>query len=189
LASYHRRAESADGSGRETLIDTGSSNSGPGVNDEPDQWSEVRAKSWHTNSARSASASANSGFNPNKYGRPSASSNSGTQRTYASSVAERSDESNIRPGGWAKIKAYRPPSPVQAYEQAMAARSGDRPVRSPFVVSNFYGQGSDTVEKLMISQRPAGDTEREIQEAWGSEDDSEEEDEEDSDSDGDNTVI
>jgi hypothetical protein len=57
------------------------------------------------------------------------------------------------------------------------------------VVSNFYGQGSDTVEKLMISQRPAGDTEREIQEAWGSEDDSEEEDEEDSDSDGDNTVI
>jgi DNA repair protein RAD7 len=74
----------------------------PGRPDNGDGWSEVRTKSWHTQS--NAAPSASSGFNPNAYRRSTSSAN-GSSHTFASSVAERSDTSEIRPNGWAKIRA------------------------------------------------------------------------------------
>ncbi|KAF1940690.1 hypothetical protein EJ02DRAFT_349496 [Clathrospora elynae] len=71
--------------------------------------SEARTKSWHTQS--NAAPSASSCFNPNAYGRPSATSVASSSHSFRSSVAERSDASDIRPNGWAKIRAYRSPSP------------------------------------------------------------------------------
>jgi hypothetical protein len=60
-----------------------------------DGWSEVRTKSWHTQSNAAPSGSTASSFNPNAYRGSSA-------RSFASSVAERSE---IRSNAWAKIPA------------------------------------------------------------------------------------
>lgn len=67
-------------------------------------WSEIRAKSWHTKSAIPSS----SGFHPNKYGNPRASTGSVSSRSmhsFASSQAERSEVLEIRASGFAKIRA------------------------------------------------------------------------------------
>jgi hypothetical protein len=55
--------------------------------------------SWHTKSTNGASISSKT-----------AASQAGTEHSYASTVAERSE---FRPGGFAKIPAYRAPSPVR----------------------------------------------------------------------------
>ncbi|KAF2830254.1 hypothetical protein CC86DRAFT_379695 [Ophiobolus disseminans] len=126
--------------------------------------------SWQTGSTGPASASttrsASSGFNPNGYGRPSATSNAGTERSYRSSVAERSAAPEVRPNGWAKIRAYQAPT-------APRRASPPAPVRQPI--------------------RPDGDAQREIEadtNAWDDASDEEGDADSDSDdSDGDNTVI
>lgn len=84
--------------------------------------SDVQSSSWRTGSSTAHGGSASSGFNLNAYGRP-ARSNAGTERTYASSMVEWSETSEVRSNGWAKIKAYRPPSPPPGGFSASA--SGD----------------------------------------------------------------
>lgn len=78
---------------------------------------------------------------------PTSTSNGGSQRTFASSIAERS---SVRPGAFPKIRAYQSPPML-----------------------------------------PHGDAEREMKEAWASEDGSSESevDDNDDDSDGENTII
>jgi hypothetical protein len=141
LSGEFCRAMSINGSVPETLIGSEYScsvGSGNGYPNE-DGWSEVQTRSWHSGSiGASASASANSGFDGNRYGHPSSTSRAGTQRTYASTIAERSDEAEVRPNGWAKIKAYKAPSPTS---QVISYMTFKAPVglsdiaRSPFVVS------------------------------------------------------
>ena len=100
---------SVSGSANDSLIDTeyaypaGDNGHGDG------HLSEPRTKSWHTNSIGVSSTS--SGFNPNAYGRQRTPSVACSSKSFASSVAERSDASEIRPNGWAKIKAA-PRAPV-----------------------------------------------------------------------------
>ncbi|KAF1829910.1 hypothetical protein BDW02DRAFT_592267 [Decorospora gaudefroyi] len=74
----------------------------PAKNGNGDAWGEARTKSWHTQSNGPPSAS--SSFNPNAY-RSSPTSVTGSSRSFASSVAERSDTSEMRSNGWAKIPA------------------------------------------------------------------------------------
>jgi len=74
-----------------------------GGNGDSDGWSKVRTNSWHTNSIELSNAS--SGFDSHAYGRRSTPSVTGSSHSFASSVAERSDITDMRPSGWAKIKA------------------------------------------------------------------------------------
>ncbi|RAQ99979.1 dna repair protein rad7 [Stemphylium lycopersici] len=102
LSANFQQAMSISGSTEESLIDAGHAyTAGRGKNDD-DSWSEVHTKSWHTQSNRAPSAS--SAFNPNAY-RRSATSVAGSSHSFASSVAERSTTSEIRPNGWSKIRA------------------------------------------------------------------------------------
>ncbi|KAF1977993.1 hypothetical protein BU23DRAFT_595837 [Bimuria novae-zelandiae CBS 107.79] len=81
-----------------------------------DGWQTVESRSWHTPSGRSQttptiSNTSSRGFNPNNYGWPGAPrSVSGSQHSFASSVAERSEDSITMSanGTFAKIKAYKP---------------------------------------------------------------------------------
>jgi hypothetical protein len=105
------------GSVDENLIDseyaqstTGSAQNVGGRNGSGIAESQVNSSSWHTKST--GPRSANSGFDPRRYGHPSTTSNTGTARSFTSSVAERSFVSEIRPHGWAKIKAYKPEGPL-----------------------------------------------------------------------------
>ncbi|KAI1568401.1 Stc1 domain containing protein [Pyrenophora tritici-repentis] len=101
LSTDFQRALSMSGSASDSLIDTEyafpAGRNGDGDSSEP------RTKSWHTKSIEVLSAS--SGFDPNAYGRRTTPSVSGSSRSFASSVAERSDTTKIRPNGWAKIRA------------------------------------------------------------------------------------
>jgi hypothetical protein len=130
---------SISGSVPETLIGFEYScpvGSGNGYPNE-DGWSEVQTRSWHSESI-GASASTNSGFHGNGHGHYSSTSHAGTQRTYTSSIAERSDEAEVRPNGWAKIKAYKAPSPTSQVTSSMAFKALVGPsdtTHSPFVVS------------------------------------------------------
>jgi hypothetical protein len=101
---------SISGSVPETLIDSEFTFAGRGQGSTPNSGSDVYTRSWHTRSTGAGSASVESSSRP--HGGPLAASNSGSQYSYASTVAERSDISDVRPNGWAKIKAYRPPSPA-----------------------------------------------------------------------------
>jgi hypothetical protein len=103
LSGEIQRAMSINGSIPETLIETEYSLSGRAAYGNADGGSEMRTGSWHTKSSGVGSASVGSSSNPNGHGRLA--SNSGTQYSYASTVAERSDASDVRPNGWAKIKA------------------------------------------------------------------------------------
>ncbi|KAJ4297578.1 UV-damaged DNA-binding protein rad7 [Kalmusia sp. IMI 367209] len=105
---FARKISISDSSSAGTLIeaefDRGSRASGDnGCN-------TVHARSWHTSSQKTHSASASStGFNPNNYGNPAASrSISGSQRSFNSSIAERSDALSMKGHSFAKIKAYDP---------------------------------------------------------------------------------
>ncbi|KAH8730370.1 Stc1 domain-containing protein [Phaeosphaeriaceae sp. PMI808] len=60
----------------------------------------TRTGSWHTGSSNAASS--NNGFATNKTGKPSTAYDVGTERSYASSVAERSDGTDVPSNGWAK---------------------------------------------------------------------------------------
>jgi DNA repair protein RAD7 len=102
LSADFQKAMSMTGSADESLIDTEYSYTAALGKGNSDGWSEQRTKSWHTKS--NAASSTNSGFNPNAY-RRSTTSIAGTSHSFASSVAERSDTSEIRPNGWAKIRA------------------------------------------------------------------------------------
>ncbi|KAF2737528.1 hypothetical protein EJ04DRAFT_591783 [Polyplosphaeria fusca] len=95
-----------------TLIDSdygsGSYQAGMGgpVENSDDGFTEVKAKtkSWHSSNANTSKSS----FNPNKYGNPvQASSAAGSSKTFPSTDTEPSVK-----GGWAKIKAYKAPNPV-----------------------------------------------------------------------------
>jgi hypothetical protein len=99
---------SINGSISDTLIDTEFTLSGGGQNGNVDNSSDVYTRSWHTRSTGPGSATVGSSGHRNA----SATSNIGTQRSYASTVAERSYASGIQPNGWAKIKAYRSPLPA-----------------------------------------------------------------------------
>lgn len=102
MSANFQQAMSLSGSTDESLINAEYAHpAGHGKNDN-DSWSEVRTKSWHTQSNRAPST--NSTFNPNAY-RRSATSVAGSSHSFASSVAERSDTSEIRPNGWPKIRA------------------------------------------------------------------------------------
>jgi hypothetical protein len=114
LSQDFQRSLSIHGSVDETLIE--SEYAYPAVghgngSSAGDGWHDVRANSWHTKSTGTATTA-------NQYGNRSVMSRTGTQHTYASSVAERSDAGGVRPNGWAKIPLG--------------------PTRSPFVVSRFH---------------------------------------------------
>jgi len=102
LSADFQRAVSISGSAGESLIGTEYAYPA-GNNGDGDGWSGVRTKSWHTKSIELSSAS--SGFDPHAYGRRSTPSVTGSSHSFASSVAERSDSTETRPSGWAKIKA------------------------------------------------------------------------------------
>ncbi|KAF2029090.1 hypothetical protein EK21DRAFT_113312 [Setomelanomma holmii] len=154
---------SINGSITETLIESECANPirGAGNNPHGDDWSEVQSRSWRTPSTDAASASAGTGRVG--YGRPSATSNAGTERTYASTIAERSIVSNMRPNGWAKISR----------DESTGAAV---PVRAPPV--RPYG---DSQAETKEDTNP-----------WGSDEDDEEEEDggySDDDDDGENTEI
>jgi hypothetical protein len=107
LSDGFQRAMSINGSTDESLIETEYAFSARGDNSNGDAWSQVRTKSWHTQSNAAPSGSVSSGFNPSAY-RHSATSVAGSSHSFASSVAERSVTSEIRSNGWAKIRAYKP---------------------------------------------------------------------------------
>jgi DNA repair protein RAD7 len=100
LSNTFQRAMSFNGSVPETLIESEYTLSGHAANGNADGWSEVRTRSWHTGSSGVGSASG--------HGNRTAETNSGTQHSYASTVAERSDAADVRPNGWAKIKGCKP---------------------------------------------------------------------------------
>ncbi|CAA9960296.1 Stc1 domain containing protein [Pyrenophora teres f. maculata] len=107
LSTDFQRAMSVSGSADDSLIGTEYAYPAGGNGD--GDFSEPRTKSWHTKSIEVSSAS--SGFNPNAYGRQSTPSIAGSSQSFASSVAERSDTTEIRSNGWAKIRAA-PRAPV-----------------------------------------------------------------------------
>jgi hypothetical protein len=161
LSEHFQRTLSINRSVPETLIDSEYAfpafGNGNGTGDRRSE------NSWHTGTATT-------GANLNRYGNPSATSHTGTQHTYGSSVAERSEAGGVRPNGWPRIPLG--------------------PARSPFVVSRNHLLLQN--ERLIMMQRPAGDSRCEMEGAWAESDgdDSEEEDRGDSDeSDGDDTVI
>lgn len=105
MSADFQKAMSMTGSADESLIETEytyAAAAGHGKGNSDGGWSEQRTKSWHTKS--NAAPSTSSGFNPNAYRRP-ASSVTGSAHSFASSVAEYSDTSDVRPNGWAKIRA------------------------------------------------------------------------------------
>jgi hypothetical protein len=168
LSQDFQRSLSINGSISETLIESEYAYSAVGngnIGSAGDGWADVPVNSWHTKSTGTATTG-------NQYGNRSATSRAGTQYTYESGVAERSDASGVRQSAWPKIP--------------------QGPTRSPYVVSRNHALLKN--ERLTITQRPAGDSRREMEEAWaGSDEDDSEEKEEDQgdsdDSDGDNTVI
>jgi DNA repair protein RAD7 len=105
---------SINGSTDESLIQTEYAFPARSENSNGDGWSQVHTKSWHTQSNAAPSGSVSSGFNPSAY-RRSTTSVAGSSRTFASSVAERSETSEIRPNGWAKIRAA-PRNPTPTYQ-------------------------------------------------------------------------
>jgi hypothetical protein len=123
LSREFQRAMSINGSIPETLIETEYLLTGRAANGNADGWSEVHTKSWHTRSSGVGSASVGSSSNANGQGHGKHASNSGTQHSYASTVAERSDDSDLRPNGWAKIKAYKPSSPMVSQAIRLPKRS------------------------------------------------------------------
>jgi hypothetical protein len=170
---------SITGSADDSLIGTEYSHPVGHGNANSDGWSEVRTKSWHTQS--NAAPSASSSFNPNAY-RRSTKSVAGSSHSFASSVAERSDTSEIRPNGWAKIRAA-PPGPPMVCFLRIAPRE------EIFMTDAFNFESWQEV-MLTVSQMPMGDITRQtgsIVDAWGS-DEEEDEDEDDDDSD-DDTII
>jgi DNA repair protein RAD7 len=96
LAKDFKQAASISAS-NQTLIEVDDPYRCASKNGDADGWSDVQGKSWHTKSTGPTSTSANS------HTCPSTTSVTGTQRSYASSVAERSDVSDVRPNGWARI--------------------------------------------------------------------------------------
>jgi DNA repair protein RAD7 len=100
------------GSADESLIGTEYSYPAGHGEGNTDGWSEVRTKSWHTQS--NVAPSASSGFDPNAY-RRSATSVAESSHSFASSVAEQSDSSEIRHNGWAKIRAAPRGPPVVCF--------------------------------------------------------------------------
>ncbi|KAH3945487.1 hypothetical protein HBH53_146050 [Parastagonospora nodorum] len=154
LSQDFQRGLSISGSTSGPLIETDSEVSYQGRNGINDGWSEARSGhtgSWHTGTRSTAAGSGinSNGFNPNAYGRPLATSNAGTQRSYPSSVAEHSEMSGSRQ--FPRVRAFRPgdSSDISA-----------GPVRSPFV-------------------RPAGDTTRELDQSWQSDSEEEDDDDDD----------
>lgn len=113
MSAGFQKSMSLSGSASDSLIGTEYAYPAGG-NGDNDGWSDVRTKSWHTKSVDVSSAS--SGFDPNAYGRRPTPSVSGSSRSFASSVAERSDASEIRPNGWAKIKAAPRAPAVDAWQ-------------------------------------------------------------------------
>lgn len=149
---------SLTGSTSEVLISSEYAYSAGNGKDNSDDWSEVNAKSWHTQSSRVLSTK--SAFNPNAHGR-AAPSAAGSSRSFASSVVEQSTTSQVRPNGWAKIPAA-PRGP---------------PIVSPQATAALF-------MRLIVMQRPMGDDAREtgpLVDAWGDSDDDEEEDDDDDD--------
>lgn len=72
------------------------------------EWQEVRSgTSWKSPSR--ATLSASSRFNLKACEHPSAPSIAASAHTFSTGVADRSNAGDIRPNGWAKIKAYKPP--------------------------------------------------------------------------------
>jgi hypothetical protein len=108
LSSQFQQALSINDSNTETLLESEYAfGGGVGINN--GTGGATRSQSWHTRST--GAASTNTGINGNRYGRPSANSNTGTAHTITSSIAERSDVSGeIRSNGWARINAYQPPT-------------------------------------------------------------------------------
>jgi hypothetical protein len=180
LSTNFQRAMSITGSADESLIGTEYSHPAGHGNANSDGWSEVRTKSWHTQS--NAAPSASSGFNPNAY-RRSTNSVAGSSHSFASSVAERSDTSEIRPNGWAKIRAA-PPAPPMVCSITIAEHE-------EIFMFDASNTGPSQQVMLTVSQMPMGDITRQtgsIVDAWGSDEEEEDEDEDDDDSD-DDTII
>lgn len=75
-----------------------------------DGWQMVGQRSrgsWHTPSGHSGTQSTSIEFNPNAYGNPASLSAGGSQRSFNSSMAERSDDTAMSAKGkFAKVKAY-----------------------------------------------------------------------------------
>ncbi|KAF1851643.1 uncharacterized protein K460DRAFT_38780 [Cucurbitaria berberidis CBS 394.84] len=96
------QAMSVSGSSNETAANSGYTY--PSARDfksgDDGNWTEVRTKSWHTESTGPASTS--SGFNSNRYGKAPATSTTGPALTLVSGGAERSETSESRHNGWAK---------------------------------------------------------------------------------------
>jgi hypothetical protein len=88
---------SINGSVPETLIDSEFTLAGCGQGSTPNDRSDVCTKSWHTRSTGAGSASVESSSRPRAS--PLAASISGSQRSYTSTVTERSDASDVRPNG------------------------------------------------------------------------------------------
>ncbi|EAT85278.2 hypothetical protein SNOG_07812 [Parastagonospora nodorum SN15] len=154
LSQDFQRGLSISGSTSGPLIETDSEVSYQGRNGINDGWSEARSGhtgSWHTGTRSTAAGSGinSNGFNPNAYGRPLATSNAGTQRSYPSSVAEHSEMSGSRQ--FPRVRAFRPGD---------SSDTSAGPVRSPFV-------------------RPAGDTTRELDQSWQSDSEEEDDDDDD----------
>lgn len=102
LSADFQRAISLLGSADENLINSEYAHPAGQGRSSNDGWSEVHTKSWHTQSSRATSTT--STLSPNPQPR-SGTSIAGSARTFASSVAERSTTSGLRPNGWAKIPA------------------------------------------------------------------------------------
>ncbi|KAJ4994413.1 hypothetical protein SVAN01_00242 [Stagonosporopsis vannaccii] len=115
LSDHFQQVVSVSGQVSDTLIDSEFSHSTNGAR--PGTWSQVASTgSWHTPTV--ASSSACSGFDSNRYGRPGASSITGSAHSFNSSIAERSQtgsERNEMRNGFAKIKAYKPPPQVDLW--------------------------------------------------------------------------
>ena len=75
----------------------------PGTSNHDLQWTQVSTKSWHTQSIKPSSVTSRS--NANHYGDTSATSVTGSSRSFISNVAERSDASGVRSNGWVKKSA------------------------------------------------------------------------------------
>jgi hypothetical protein len=84
-----------------------------------------------------------------------------------------------------------PPPLLSAPTQRMSAQTDGQKSRRASLSQWYVERLPRNEKRLTTRQRPAGDAQREYQEAWGSDDDEEaaEASDSDDDSDGDNTVI
>lgn len=104
LSEHFQQSMSVSGGVSEMLIDSEFSYV-PAKNTKPSTWREVAStKSWHTDTQSSTHDS-----KPQSYGKPSTHSVSGSDKSFNSSIAERSQSgsgSTEVKNGFAKIKAY-----------------------------------------------------------------------------------